>query len=136
MEELVWLSLSFDCIESIFVFLRGALLIINKLVVNFPQVLLFNQEVKPMDWTEVYGHNIYIDDRLVGYISGNQADGNAILFISGHEFAGLSSEGVIAMDGLKVGYIDDSGDVYLRKKLVGEVDPKNDIRFYGTKLAV
>jgi hypothetical protein len=86
-----------------------------------------------MDWMGVYEHNIYIDDALVGYISGDQ-DGNAILFISGRKFAMLSPEGSITMGGKEVGYIDDGGDIYLNQKLVGEVDATNDLRFYGDKL--
>lgn len=86
-----------------------------------------------MDWMGVYGHNIFIDDKLVGYISGDQ-DGNAILFISGRKFAQMDAEGAITMNGVEVGYIDDGGDVYLHDKYVGEVDPSNDIRFYGTRL--
>jgi hypothetical protein len=89
-----------------------------------------------MDWIGVYGHNIYIDDRLVGYISGNQQDGNAILFISGHKFAVLTAEGEIDINAQKVGLIDNGGDVYFKKKLVGEIDSKNDLRFYGSKLKI
>ena len=88
-----------------------------------------------MDWMNVYGHNIYIDDSLVGYISGDQ-DGNAILFISGRKFAMMDSEGKILINNVKVGHIDDGGDVYLHNKLVGEVDATSDIRFYGQKLKV
>jgi hypothetical protein len=86
-----------------------------------------------MDWMNVYGHNIYIDDNLVGYISGDQ-DGNAILFVSGRKFGMMDPEGAIIINGIKVGHIDDGGDVYLHNKLVGEVDATNDIRFYGAKL--
>jgi hypothetical protein len=86
-----------------------------------------------MDWMNVYGHNIYIDDDLVGYISGDQ-DGNAILFISGKKFALMNNEGGISMADVKVGYIDDGGDIYLHNRYVGEVDATNDMRFYGAKL--
>jgi hypothetical protein len=86
-----------------------------------------------MDWMNVYGHNIFIDDALVGYISSN-GEGGAILFISGHKFADMDETGKISISGSKVGYIDDGGDVYLHEKYVGEVDAQNDIRFYGEKL--
>ncbi|MCH3909429.1 MAG: hypothetical protein LKF75_04440 [Bacilli bacterium] len=86
-----------------------------------------------MDWMSVYGHNIYIDDTLVGYISHDQ-EGTAILFISGRKFAEIDEEGHISMNDVEVGYIDDGGDVYLHNRYVGEVDPTNDIRFYGAKL--
>jgi hypothetical protein len=92
-----------------------------------------------MDWMCVYGHNIYIDDGLVGYISDDQ-DGEAILFISGKKFATMDPEGIIYMgndvDEVEVGYIDDGGDVYFHKKHVGEVDSTNDIRFNGDELKV
>jgi hypothetical protein len=88
-----------------------------------------------MDWMNVYGHNIYIDDAIVGYISGDE-EGNAILFISGRVFAHMTPEGKIIINDVKVGHIDDGGDVYLHNKLVGEVDATNDIRFYGQKLKV
>jgi hypothetical protein len=83
-----------------------------------------------VDWISLYGHNIYIDDTLVGYISGNQKDGNAILFVSGRRFADLTAEGDILINGAKVGNIDSSGDVFLKKRLVVEVNAKNDISFY------
>jgi hypothetical protein len=86
-----------------------------------------------MDWMNVYGHNIYIDDSLVGYISSN-GEGGAILFISGHKFADMDEQGKISINGAAVGYIDDGGDVYLHERYVGEVDATNDIRFYGAKL--
>jgi hypothetical protein len=86
-----------------------------------------------MDCTCVYGHNIYIDDQLVGYISGDQ-EGNAALFVSGHLFARMTSDGDITINKELVGYIDDGGDIYLHDKLVGEVDPRNDLRFKGSRL--
>lgn len=89
-----------------------------------------------MDWMGIYGHNIFIDDALVGYISDDQTDGNAIIFISGKKFATLSSEGDILMADKKVGLIDDGGDVYLNHRLVGEVDAENNLRFYGDKLSI
>ena len=86
-----------------------------------------------MDWMGVYGHNIFIDDSLVGYISSN-GEGGAILFISGHKFAEMDEQGQISINGTPVGYIDDGGDVYLHDRYVGEVDATNDVRFYGAKL--
>jgi hypothetical protein len=83
-----------------------------------------------MDWMGVYGHNIFIDDSLVGYISSN-GEGGAILFISGHKFAEMDEQGQISINGTPVGYIDDGGD---DNRYVGEVDATNDIRFYGEKL--
>ena len=81
----------------------------------------------------VYGHNIYIDDSLVGYISSN-GEGGAILFISGRKFAEMDEQGKITIAGGIVGYIDDGGDVYFQNRYVGEIDASNDVRFYGAKL--
>jgi hypothetical protein len=50
-----------------------------------------------MDWMGVYGHNIFIDDSLVGYISSN-GEGGAILFISGHKFAEMDEQGQISIN--------------------------------------
>jgi hypothetical protein len=86
-----------------------------------------------MDCTCVYGHNIYIDNQLVGYISSD-SDGNALLYVSGHLFARMTSDGSITINGEEVGYVDDGGDIYLHDKLVGEVDPQNDFRFKGARL--
>ena len=86
-----------------------------------------------MDCTMTFGHNIFIDDRLVGYIASNH-DGSATLFINGRRFADLSSEGIISVDEKQMGHIDDGGDVYLHDFLVGEVDASNDVRFYGDEL--
>jgi hypothetical protein len=86
-----------------------------------------------MDCTFTFGHNIYIDDTLVGYISSNH-DGSATLFMEGNKFASLSSDGLIEVDNKRMGHIDEGGDVYLHDILVGEIDPSNDLRFYGNKL--
>jgi hypothetical protein len=86
-----------------------------------------------MDCTCVYGHNVYIDNVIVGYVSPDK-EGNALIYISGHLFCRMTSEGDITINGEVVGYIDDGGDVYLHEKLVGEVDPSNDIRFKGNRL--
>lgn len=88
-----------------------------------------------MDWSNVFGHNIYIDDELVGYISSDH-DGGAILFVGGRQFAELDNEGIIYIQGREVGYIDDNGELYIVHKLMGEVDAWNDIRLYGDKLKV
>lgn len=87
-----------------------------------------------MDCTMTFGHNIYIDDSLVGYIGSNH-DGSATLFIQGRKFAGLSSEGDISVDGKKMGHIDDNGDLYVHNTLVGEIDETDGIRFFGSALS-
>ena len=87
-----------------------------------------------MDCTGLYGHDVYIDKKLVGYIAGGQEDGNAMIWISRKKFAGFDSEGILFINGEEVGYIDDDGDIYLRSKYVGEINANNDMVFYGAKL--
>jgi hypothetical protein len=91
-------------------------------------------EESNMDCTMVFGHNIFIDETLVGYISNNH-DGSATLYLRGKAFGVLTSEGEIETDGIVFGSIEDGGDVYIRSSLVGEIDPSNDIRFYGNSLS-
>ncbi len=80
-----------------------------------------------------YGHNVYIDSKLVGYIS-ELDDGDAAIYVSGNKFARLTAEGIVLISGKRVGEIDDAGDVYLNGKLVGEITPQNDIRLFSEKL--
>lgn len=82
---------------------------------------------------QCYGHNVYIDSKLVGYIS-ELDDGDAAIYISGNKFARLTAEGLILIGGKEVGEIDDGGDVYLNNRLVGELTPQNDILLFGDKL--
>lgn len=80
-----------------------------------------------------YGHNVYIDDNCVGYITKNKFEEGEI-YISGHLFAKISDDGIITIDKEKVGYVDESEDIYLHDKLVGEVTPQYDFKFFGSKL--
>lgn len=95
---------------------------------------LFSLGGSNMDCTMVFGHNIFIDDKLVGYIGSNH-DGSATLFLGGKKFADFSSEGSIDVDGKKMGHITDEGDVLLHNIVVGEIDSSNDIRFSSQELA-
>ncbi len=79
-----------------------------------------------MLFIDCFGHNIYVNKQLVGYIGENE------LIISGKKFADLSDDGVISINKKEVGYIDDDGTIIIRDKEVGYVDVNNDFIFLET----
>ena len=79
-----------------------------------------------MLFIDCFGHNIYVNKQLVGYIGENE------LIISGKKFADLSDDGVISINKKEVGYIDDDGTIIIRDKEVGYVDGNNDFIFLET----
>ena len=87
-----------------------------------------------MDCTPCFGHDVYIDDRLVGYIE-RLGDGDAAITISGRRFARLTGDGVLARDGKRIGDVGDGGEIYFGDRQVGEIDARNDIVFYGEELS-
>ena len=85
------------------------------------------------DCTPCYGHDVYIDDNCVGYIE-RLGDGDAAITISGRRFARLTGDGVLGRDGKIIGEVDDSGLIFFGERQVGEIDPDNNIVFYGDEL--
>ena len=79
-----------------------------------------------MLFIDCFGHNIYVNKQLVGYIGENE------LIISGKKFADLSDDGVISINKKEVGYIDDDGTIIIRDKEVDYVDGNNDFIFLET----
>ena len=79
-----------------------------------------------MLFIDCFGHNIYVNKQLVGYIGENE------LIISGKKFADLSDDGVISINKKEAGYIDDDGTIIIRDKEVGYVDGNNDFIFLET----
>ena len=73
---------------------------------------------------DCFGHNIYVERQLVGYIQENQ------LIISGKKFADITDDGVIYFDDKEIGYIDDDGSIIIKDKEVGYIDGNNDFVFY------
>ena len=74
---------------------------------------------------ECYNKNIYIGDEMVGYI-----DRYGNMFVNRKKFALLTDDGrILIEERYEGGYIDDSGDVFLRNKLVGHITENNDIYF-------
>ena len=71
-----------------------------------------------------FGKNIYMDEKLIGYIGEN------VLYINGNKFADLLDDGTIAYGKLKIGYVDDDGSIIVKDKEVGYVDPNGNFIFY------
>ena len=75
---------------------------------------------------ECFGHNVYIENKLFGYIGENE------LIISGKKFADLADDGVISLSGKEIGFVDDDGSIIIHNKEVGYVDADNNFVFYKT----
>ena len=73
---------------------------------------------------DCFGHNIYIEDNLVGYINENE------LIISGRKFADITDEGVISFGQKELGYVDDDGSIIINDREVGYIDADNNFVFY------
>ena len=86
-----------------------------------------------LDCTPCYGHDVYIDDELVGYIE-RLGDGDAAITITGKNFARLTGDGILLRNGTKIGEIGDGGEIYFGTRQVGEIDARNDLIFYGDQL--
>ena len=71
-----------------------------------------------------FGKNIYIDEKLVGYIGGN------VLYINGNKFAEISDDGIISFPPKKIGFVDDDGSIIINDKEVGYIDGDNNFVFY------
>ena len=71
-----------------------------------------------------FGKNIYIDEKLVGYIGEN------VLYINGNKFAEISDDGIISFPPKKIGFVDDDGSIIINDKEVGCIDGDNNFVFY------
>ena len=71
-----------------------------------------------------FGKNIYIDEKLVGYIGEN------VLFINGQKFAEITDEGIISFPPKEIGYVDDDGSIIINNREVGYIDGDNNFVFY------
>ena len=72
---------------------------------------------------ECFNHNVYIDDKLVGYITTNA------IYINGHKFATLTDDGQIYFGEKKIGYVDDDYCIIVNNKEVGYIDGDNNFVF-------
>ena len=73
---------------------------------------------------DCFGHNIYIENNLVGYIHENE------LIISGRKFADITDEGIISFGQKELGYVDDDGSIIINGREVGYIDADNNFVFY------
>ena len=73
---------------------------------------------------DCFGHNIYVDKDLIGYIQANE------LIISGRKFADITDDGVISFGQKELGYVDDDGSVIINNREVGYIDNDNNFVFY------
>lgn len=71
-----------------------------------------------------FGHNIYIDNNLVGYIQPNE------LIISGRKFADITDDGIISFGQKELGFVDDDGSIIINDREVGFIDADNNFVFY------
>ena len=73
---------------------------------------------------DCFGHNIYVESQLIGYIQENE------LIISGKKFADITDDGVISFNDKEIGFIDDDGSIIIKDREVGYIDGNNDFVFY------
>ncbi|HOZ02311.1 MAG TPA: hypothetical protein PKV57_00620 [Bacilli bacterium] len=71
-----------------------------------------------------FGHNIFLDKELVGYIGENE------LFIRGQKFASITDDGIMSILSREIGYIDDDGSIIINGKEVGYIDGDNNFVFF------
>ncbi len=81
-----------------------------------------------MDWTCVYGQDVFLNSELIGYV-GRTKDGIGVLYLGKKAFCEIDETGRIWIASTQIGYIDDGEDIHLKGKVVGEVDSRNAIRF-------
>ena len=73
---------------------------------------------------DCFGHTIYVEKQLIGYIQENE------LIISGKKFADITDDGVISFNDKEIGYVDDDGSIIIKDKEVGYINGNNDFVFY------
>lgn len=73
---------------------------------------------------DCFNHNIYINDKIVGYIGENQ------LLINGKVFADLSDDGIISISGKEIAFVDDDGSIISNGKEIGYIDSDNNFIFH------
>lgn len=80
-----------------------------------------------MQIVESFGKNVFVGDRMVGYIDRQG------IFINRQKFADITPEGEISFGDKKLGYVDDDGYIIIKDKEVGYIDNDNNFVFYNTK---
>ena len=75
---------------------------------------------------ECFNHNVYIDEKLVGYIGKN------VIYINGRKFADITDDGKISFGEKYLGFVDEDGSIIINNKEVGYIDGDNNFVFYKT----
>ena len=73
---------------------------------------------------DCFGHNIYVDNQMIGYLQENE------LIISGKKFADITDDGIISFNQKEIGYVDDDGTIIIKDREVGYINGSNDFVFY------
>jgi len=84
-----------------------------------------------MLFSRIFGHKVFIDKDLVGYIS---PDGD--MFSDGYKFGVLTEYGEIYIHDEYVGYIDDNDNIICDDINNGYVSPSNDLVFASLELII
>lgn len=71
-----------------------------------------------------FGHNIYINDVIVGYITDNK------LMMHKKVFATITDDGIISVNEKEIGYVDDDGSIIINDQEVGYINNNNDFVFH------
>ena len=90
-------------------------------------VLLSKNTVNSMQIVESFGKNVFVGERMVGYIDREG------IFINRQKFADITPEGEISFGAKKLGYVDDDGYIIIKDKEVGYIDNDNNFVFYDIK---
>ena len=80
-----------------------------------------------MQIVESFGKNVFVGERMVGYIDRQG------IFINRQKFADITPEGEISFGIKKLGYVDDDGYIIIKDKEVGYIDNDNNFVFYDIK---
>ena len=90
-------------------------------------VLLRSKLVNSMQIVVSFGKNVFVGERMVGYIDREG------IFINRQKFADITPEGEISFGAKKLGYVDDDGYIIIKDKEVGYIDNDNNFVFYDIK---
>ena len=80
-----------------------------------------------MQIVESFGKNVFVGDRMVGYIDREG------IFINRQKFADVTPDGEISFGEKKLGYVDEDGYIIIKGKEVGYIDTENNFVFYDIK---
>jgi hypothetical protein len=80
-----------------------------------------------MQIVECFGKNVFVGEKMVGYIDREG------IFINRQKFAEVTPDGEIILNKQKVGYVDDDGYIIINDKEAGYIDTNNNFVFYDIK---